>query len=183
MDDNTFWEIIDSSRQQAVVQEREPHRDLMDIHEKTLAAALEKLTPDEITGFNERFRHYHRLAYRWDLWGAIYWMEGGCSDDGFIDFRACLISLGKELFYQVLNDADSLADLYGRTDIPFMMAEGFQYVADRVYEAKTGHGMPWDNIAPHPSEPAGAEWDFDDEEEMARRLPKVVAKAEELEEA
>lgn len=30
-------------------------------------------------------------AYRRDLWAAAYHANGGCSDDGFIDFRIWLI--------------------------------------------------------------------------------------------
>ena len=54
---------------------------------------------------------------------------GGCGDDGFWDFRSCLISLGKEQFFHVLKEPDALADIVNQPNVPFMLAEGFQYVA------------------------------------------------------
>ncbi|WP_020475066.1 DUF4240 domain-containing protein [Zavarzinella formosa] len=95
MDETRFWNIIDTSRQQASEQKRRQGQDFIDIHEKTLADALRQLPAEEIAAFDERFHHYSGRAYHWDLWAAAYWLHGGCSDDGFTDFRACLISLGK----------------------------------------------------------------------------------------
>ncbi|EKC76209.1 hypothetical protein LEA_04821 [human gut metagenome] len=37
--------------------------------------------------------------------------EYGCSDDGFIDFRAWLIAQGKEVYMNALRDPDTLADI------------------------------------------------------------------------
>ncbi len=112
---------------------------------------------------------------RWDLWGAAYWLHGGCSDDGFIDFRSALIGLGKKLFFQVLEDPDALADVVGRPDTPFMQAEGFQYVASKVYEEATGQDMPRGEAAAL-TKPAGGRFDFEDEDLMRQRFPKIVAK-------
>ena len=102
MTEARFWEIVDSSRLAAIQRQRLPAQDFLDLHEQTLAELLRQISPDEIVAFENRFADYHRLAYRWDLWGAAYWLHGGCGDDGFIDFRSCLISLGRELFFQVL---------------------------------------------------------------------------------
>jgi len=127
MNEDQFWDIIDTSRRQACKVKRQPTDDFIDAHEKTLADELRKLPPEQIAAFDYRFGDYERLAYRWDLWAAAYWLHGGCSDDGFMDFRACLISLGKEWFFRVLDDPDFLADLVGRPDVPYLLAEGFQY--------------------------------------------------------
>lgn len=175
MEEARFWEIVDSSRQRAREMKRRPGQDFVDLHEQTLADALRHLPPAEIVAFRERFWCYHGLAYRWDLWAAAYWLHGGCSDDGFIDFRSCLISLGKKLFFQVLKDPDALADIVDRPDAPYMQAEGFQYVASKVYEEKTGEEMP-EGEAYGPAKPAGRRIDYDDDEVMRRRFPKIVAK-------
>ncbi len=180
MDEARFWEIIDSSRERALALKRRPGEDFIDLHERTLAEALRRLSPEEIIAFDERFWHYHHLAYRWDLWAAAYWLHAGCSDDGFIDFRSCLISLGKERFFRVLNDPDALADIVDRPDAPYMQAEGFQYVAGKVYEEKTGARMPpsegEDDDDDSISEPKGERIDHDDDEVMRRHFPKIVAK-------
>jgi hypothetical protein len=41
------------------------------------------MTPQEVVGYQQQFTAQLSRAYRWDLWGAAYLMEGGCSDDGF----------------------------------------------------------------------------------------------------
>ena len=68
---------------------------------------------------------------------------------------------------------DSLAVLLDEDD--FLSNEEFGYVAGEVYENKTGNGIPRDE-ASHPADPAGEEWDFDDEDLCAAKLPKLWAK-------
>ncbi len=180
MDQARFWEIIDSSRESAAAINREPATDFIDVHLKTLADALSILPPDEVISFDEHFRHYLNLAYRWDLWGAAYWLHGGCGDDGFIDFRSCLISTGKQNFDRVLSNPDHLAEIEGRPDIPYLQLEGFQYVASKVYKSITGDDMAYDTDPSVPREPAGEQFDFDDEKAMAGRYPKLVQKYPEM---
>ena len=179
MDDSQFWRIIDASRERARKVQRKPAQDFMDIHEETLAEELGALSPQDIAAFNDRFWSHHAAAYRWDLWGAAYWLHGGCGNDGFIDFRACLISLGRERFFQVLKDPDSLADIVGSPDIPYMQSEGFQYIASRVYEESTGQSIPLSGEYAS-DEPAGEKFDFEDEEVMAERFPRILAKFPEM---
>ncbi len=175
MDEARFWKIVDASREQARAKKPRPGQDFLDLHMETLAAALQPLPPNDLIAFQERFQHYRGLAYRWDLWAAAYWLHGGCSDDGFLDFRSCLISLGKQRFFQVMKDPDALADIVGGPDVPYLQAEGFQYVAGKVYEAKTGEPMPAGERH-GPAAPAGSRIDCEDEDIMSRRFPKIVAK-------
>jgi hypothetical protein len=100
MDEDRFWKIVEDSRQRAKKAKLGPIGDFMDAHEQTLAEALRKLSPEEIVTFEERFSSYMNMAYRWDLWGAAYWLFGGCSNDMFLDFRTCLVSLGKKRFFR-----------------------------------------------------------------------------------
>ena len=73
-------------------------------------------------------------AYCWSLWGAAYVINGGCSDDPFVDFRASLISRGRQVFERALSDPDSLAD--EDFDGSDWFNEGYQYaVADGVRSA------------------------------------------------
>jgi len=83
MDTLTFWKIIDESRQRA-------DGDL-DKQVDMLRARLEQSEPEEIVQFDKLFREYWIRAYTWDLWAAAYIIGGGCSDDGFMDFRGWLI--------------------------------------------------------------------------------------------
>jgi uncharacterized protein DUF4240 len=176
MSEAAFWKIIDSSREKAKKKKRPPGRDFMDVHEETLAEALGELEPAAIVGFAQRFWTLHQKAYRWDLWGAAYWLGGGCSDDGFIDFRACLISLGKEAFQKILKNPDKIADYVDRPDMPYMQSEGFQYVASKTYKNATGKELPDLELEQAPIDPEGEQFDFDDEELMSEHYPKLVQK-------
>ncbi|HEV3163871.1 MAG TPA: DUF4240 domain-containing protein [Isosphaeraceae bacterium] len=141
MDEDRFWSIIAQSRARVDPGEVSDSDEFCEAQSENLKEILAELSPEEIIAYDARFSDLSQKAYRWDLWGAAYWPHGGCSDDGFIDFRSCLISLislGKELYYQILNDPDSLADVDGRPDVPYMQSEGFQYLAREVYEEKTG---------------------------------------------
>ena len=178
MDEQQFWNIIDASRARAKEQKRKKSVDFLEVHMRTLADALKNLSTQEIIDFDDCFWECHRRAYRWDLWAVAYWLEGGCSDDSFTDFRACLISLGQKDFEAALADPDSLADVVDRKDAPYMQAEGFQYIASRAYKNATGSDS-WPESAEAisaPLEPLGEKFDFDDEEEMMRRFPRITSK-------
>ena len=47
-------------------------------------------------------------AYRQELWGAAYLINGGCSDDGFVYFLGWLIAQGRDVYQAALPDPDSL---------------------------------------------------------------------------
>ncbi|HEX8913170.1 MAG TPA: hypothetical protein VF796_12495, partial [Humisphaera sp.] len=77
---------------------------------------------------------------------------------------------------------DELAETVGAKDMPYLGAEGFQYVAGRVYKAQTGQELP---DADPPYEPpelvnVGEPIESDDPEEMAARFPRLVAKLPEM---
>ncbi|MCY2968804.1 MAG: DUF4240 domain-containing protein [Planctomycetota bacterium] len=181
MNDTKFWSLIDASRDNARKLPRRPAQDFADVQEQTLTALLKQLTPDEICDFDATFYQFHRKAYRWDLWAVAYWLHGGCSDDGFIDFRARLISLGEKVFQRALRDPDSLAEVAGEPDVPYLASEGFQYIASKIYEEMTGEEMPLAlDVDGIPDEPAGDQFDFEDEELVRERFPGLLEKFPEM---
>src|SRR5215471_6613952 len=132
--------------------------------EDALRERLEVLEPAKIVMFQEHFDAQHARAYTWLLWGAAYIIDGGCSDDGFIDFRYGLISRGRKIFERALADPDSLVDVASEdADKGFIPNEMFGYVASEVYEEKAGCGLP-NSKSTEPKQPIGEDWDFDDEE-------------------
>lgn len=139
----------------------------------TLANELHKLHADEIAAFARHFATYHRQAYSWDLWGAAYLINGGCSDDGFADFRSWLISRGREWYHQALISPDSLADYPGLGDRDATFEE-FAYVASQVHEKLAGD-LPESCFCPDPDDPVGTTWQEDDEETFRTRWPKLFA--------
>ena len=152
-----FWQIVELGKD-----ENEP--------ELTLKTQLEKLGFEEVQSFQEHFDQVFDSAYKWDLWGAAYLIHGGCSDDGFTDFRYALISRGKEVFSKALISPDSLAELGSKVEE--LDNESYGYVAGEVYETKTGEDMPTMESTLTDGD-LGEEWDFDDESELRKRLPKL----------
>lgn len=154
-------------------------------HADALVKRLAKLAPEEILDFDHWWGAMKSEAYLWDVWGAAYIVGGGCSDDGFIDFRSWLILQGRDTFQAVVADPDRLAALKlpARTRCecyPGMTA---------WFEA---NGMSRDNrdydawgaacAARHPvgrhtdKHDMGEDWDFDDETECRKRLPLLSKK-------
>src|SRR3984957_11384455 len=101
MDTDDFWELIETARASAVAGRA--------FHE-VLAGLLAARTEQEILDYQERFDEARQALYRWDVWAAAYLIGGGCSDDGFIDFRAGLIAQGRGWYQKAGASPDSLAD-------------------------------------------------------------------------
>jgi len=158
MSDDEFWKLI------GLISNEDEEPDL-----SLLIESLEKCSPEELIGFQERFDFHHCRSYTWDLWGAGYIINGGCSDDGFDYFRGWLIAQGKDVFERSLNDPDTLADV-AKSD--FAECEELLYVAWHVYEQKTGDEMPSND---HQLPELGESWDFDDDDEMKKRYPRLFA--------
>lgn len=97
-------------------------------------ATLDAASTRRNCGLPTHFDRAFAAAYQWLLWAAAYIIEGGCSDDGFMDFRYGLISRGRSVFERALADPDSLADVADDTTDGFIPNEDFGYVAQRVYQ-------------------------------------------------
>lgn len=167
MDENTFWDIVETAR----VAAKGSHRAQLDELERLLSTR----TPTELREFDALFEQFNRRAYSWELWGAVYVINGGCSDDSFADFRSWLISRGRERYDKTLGDPDSLADLEMNPESDDgIFFEAFAYVAARVYERETDSMLPF-YAQPFPREPSGKEWD-DDPRELARLYPRLSAR-------
>lgn len=164
MDINEFWVIIENVRAKSNdIDERMTY-----LHDK-----LMNLTADEILSFGHHFEDLLDRAYNWDLWAAAYIIQGGCSDDGFWDFRSALISTGNVAFEKTLSNPDSLIE-FPDYEIDNLYAEGFQYINSQVYEKKKGFHPERKN--PQPEEPSGNEWDEDDEGYLKKSFPRLFAK-------
>ena len=98
----------------------------------------------------------------------------GYTDDGFLDFRSWLISRGRHIYAAALRNPDTLADVVD-PQLDGYEFEELQYLARAVYEEATDEEMPSNAYVWPADEPKGERWDFDDEEEFSRRLPKLAA--------
>ena len=170
MDDLHFWHLVDSTRGQ-------PDR------AEALAGLLAAHTPDDIVRFRLRYDDLLQAANRVDLWGAAHAINGGCSDDGFSDFREGLIELGRPVFEAAVRDPDTLADVVNAGD-KLAGTEGLGNAPAMAWAARTGGTEEAfyeavdaaDERADRGAAEEGAWWDFADPEEMRDHLPRLAAK-------
>ncbi|NGN65041.1 DUF4240 domain-containing protein [Streptomyces sp. A7024] len=167
MEESEFWELIDSSR---VASDGDP-----DDHADLLVDRLTALDPDSVLDFARHFESRMNRSYRWDVWGAAWVLLDGASDDAFDNFRCWLIGQGRAVFEGALHgDPDDLADLLEDFDPEADGdAEGLGFAADEAYEQLTGLERPELELPPPPPEPVGAALDFEDDEALAERFPKL----------
>ena len=100
----SFWDLIHEAKN-ACGQD-------MDAMLAYLKDRLVSMGHAQAQNFHDIIHVYEDLADKFGLWDAAGIMkEYGCSDDGFIDFRAWLIEQGREVYFAALADPDSLADV------------------------------------------------------------------------
>src|SRR5947209_1752683 len=99
MTEDEFWGHIDATR-----------RDDPDAHADALTGRLATRPAEDIVDFQFWWDRMSAAAYQRDVWAAAYYANGGCSDDGFDDFRAWLVLQGRDAFRAVVADPNRLAD-------------------------------------------------------------------------
>jgi len=160
MDESEFWQLIEAAK---AVSKGDVQAQVAQLHD-----SLAKLQPAEIASFDEHFRSFLARAYTWELWAAAYIINGGCSDDCFEYFRGWLIAQGKDPFENALRDPQTLTPIAN----PDADGEPMLYVAQTVYESKTGKDLPQPDVV-QPSEPRGKQWD---EESVDQLYPVLAAR-------
>jgi hypothetical protein len=134
---------------------------------------LSHLPQEQIVDFQRIREGLDRQAYTWDIWGAAYVIEDGCSDDCFRDFRAYLISLGPGPYEAALRDPDSLAPVV--EDAEEGDWENADDVAPDAYESATGEDFPGDS-SDLSGDPRGEPWDDEEQETLVQRYPALAAR-------
>ncbi|CAO0826835.1 hypothetical protein SMICM17S_08698 [Streptomyces microflavus] len=152
-----------------------------------LTDVLAALEPAEIIDFAVTAYEVTASAYRWPLWNAAYLIEGGCGDDGFMDFRDGLVLLGREAFTRAVAGPDSLA---GLPVVVRMEPRGERLdrlrVAGRAGEGgvracrarPTASTRPWRRLTGgriRAGEPGGENWDPEDADATRLHLPRLAA--------
>ncbi|MFF1740133.1 DUF4240 domain-containing protein [Streptomyces mirabilis] len=180
MDTEGFWHVLDAAK------DRDKPLDV------AVADHLSVLPPGEILAFELHFSRLRDAVYRWDVWAAAYVIGGGCSDDRFSDFTAGLVALGREWYERAVACPDALAEhpavrtaaLAGDQDVIF--DEDFNFVSSKAYERMTGDTdnfwEAWETYRAvratsedDGGENMGESFDFDDAQQMRRRLPRLAA--------
>jgi len=185
MNVDEFWALVESVR----IGLDERTRDDGEAVAEALVTRLTVSSPEDILEFHEHFDQADSALDRWDVWAAAYLIGGGCSDDSFMDFRAGVVALGRDWYERVLASPDALADhpavrrAAAEEDDEVIFAESMNYVASMAYERLTGDDDAFDealeahqqNTADLDEADMGEEFDFDDDDEMRRRLPRLAA--------
>lgn len=161
MDEQEFWKLIQTAKVAAGGN--------IEARSKALEHQLSLLDLQTIQGFQRQYDQMIVRAHRWDLWGAAYLMNGGCSDDGFRYFRDWLISEGQEAFERALSNPESLADFPRRE---YFDLESFGYAALKAFKTKGGGELERD-FSGELAMPAGKEWA---EEDLPALFPSLAKK-------
>ncbi len=166
MNEDEFWELIADTKRWA--------KSSTDGQEDLLREALKKYTEDEILQFDEIYSQKHDDAYRGDLWDVAYFVTCSGGDQAFIDFRAWLISQGKEVYEKALQDPDTLSEILDSTNREDARFELFSYAAIKAYRDRTGGHEPYMNMGPFDRPDLKGE--TMDDETIPDRFPKLYKK-------
>lgn len=173
MDSTEIWDLIETARDEA-----DDPADA-DAVAESLVRMLADRDPDVIEEFDVALAGLVAESYTTELWAAAYLINGGASDDAFDYFRGWLIAQGRDVFEAAVADPDSLADVPA---VRGALAEGEELeceamlgVAWDAYSAATEDDLPDAGKRPLPE--LAPMWDFDDEQAMSERLPRLTALA------
>ncbi|GAA4590086.1 hypothetical protein GCM10023194_46050 [Planotetraspora phitsanulokensis] len=186
VDIDAWWTLIERAR--TAVADRADDRNLPDDPlPSALTDLLAELDAAEIIEFALLEIQVTDSAYLRPLWNAAYLIEGGCGDDGFMDFRDGLVLQGRETFTRAVADPDSLAGLpvvvlMSGEDGGWIGYEGLSYLAREAYGRVTGETKSFDAAMEaavpqmdRPARASGEDWDVEDDDENRRRLPRLSA--------
>ncbi len=124
---DTFWTLIAQAKEHT----SGPSEWLME--------QLVDMGPEQAKKFDDIANAYIGLAYQYGLWTAASVIDrGGCTDDGFLDFRTWLVAQGKDVYMAALKDPDSLADAPDYQDQRF---DCLPHMGERAFEELTGRDI------------------------------------------
>src|SRR4051794_27407585 len=157
------------------------------------AADLAARDPEEIVAWGRHLDKVMVASGTQDLWAAAYLINGGCSEDGFDGFRGGVIAHGRDAGARSVREPDSLAEMPagrgGAGDGAGLEGGGGLALAaaahspgprarpptrKKAYAQATGSDLPTGK-RPVTRPEAADLWDFDNEEEMQKRLPRLSA--------
>lgn len=174
MEDGNFWDIIDRSLKASDGSIERQATELEDI--------LAALPPEQVASFQNAFVAKNLKLHTWELWGAAYVLNGGCSDDCFEYFRNWVVGQGSDYYNAVRSNPQALGD--GRLSYAFESddAELLAYAGEDAYRRASGGRDLYQDYPQTPStiaggEPAGTAWDEDEVETLYPGLTPLILPA------
>ena len=168
MTEEQFWTIIENSNRG-----------------RNLKECLTPLSEEELFGFRYWWIHFCHISYKQELWAVAYVVLGGCSDDGFDYFRFWLIVQGQKVFYNALENADTLCDVFSELEDPelddYPEQEDLNYAVQKVLEERTGdedffYTVEENYLLPQYTHKIELEWEEDNEESIRKVCPRTFDK-------
>ncbi|HSA52755.1 MAG TPA: DUF4240 domain-containing protein [Yinghuangia sp.] len=169
-----LWQIVETSRRRVA----DPADG--DAVAAAVSAELATRSAAEIVLADRTLWTLMAESERHAVWAAAYLINGGCSDDSFDYFRGWLIAQGRDVFTHVVDDPDTLAELAVIQEaavdrLDSMDCEAMLGVGWDAHRVVAGADLPNDGwtVTHRPREPEW-EFDFEDQDEMRRRLPRLA---------
>jgi hypothetical protein len=162
---NPFWDLISETRRAAGPD--------TGTQSELLRDRLSKLGPPEILAFERWWRSLDRSLYTWQVWGAAFVIEDGCSDDCFRDFRAYVISLGPDAVRIATRSPDALAPIVSNSDTGDW--EGAKDMAPDAWSMATDSDFPLDT-SDLSGTPRGVRWSDNQVPALLHRYPQLTSK-------
>ena len=168
MTEEQFWTIIENSNRG-----------------RNLKECLTPLSEEELFGFRYWWIHFCHISYKQELWAVAYVVLGGCSDDGFDYFRFWLIVQGQKVFYNALESADTLCDVFSELEDSegddYPEQEDSDYAVQKVLEERTGdedffYTVEENYLLPQYTHKIELEWEEDNEESIRKVCPRTFDK-------
>ena len=191
MDAEEFWQVVERARVAVGPAADRARQEAQSPIAEALVAELTRLTLPEIVEFDRLFSEVRAQADAWDICAACWIIQYGfLSDDGFSDFQAGLVSMGRRTFEAVIANPDSLASHPAVQQISTSVGrslwigdEELLFAAHQAYEQLTGDAEAfWDaksaegtTTRPVGRKPEGDRWDLRNEGEWRKRLPRLGA--------
>lgn len=160
IDDAKFWSIIQQARSNS--------DGAVELFNEHVADQLQDFKSTEIKRFQNTLDDKIEALNHWSLWALIYISQGGCSEDGFLYFRAWLISQGEAAYDQAMANIYSLLPLVPIDEI--VENEGLLYTAFEAYDIRSG-GKEMVLRERKEIPPKGDEWD---ESNVEDKYPEIA---------
>lgn len=139
---------------------------------------------DQLVAFDHWWLQKVYAAYTWRLWDAACVLFGGCSDDGFWEFRNALVGMGRAAYEAIVADPDAIVDWVADEDDFYEQTEALadlHYLVQATWRKAAGTSE--DDAISHAdlqqaSQPMGpARVSSDDEDaDLRASVPRAMAK-------
>jgi hypothetical protein len=121
MGEEEFWEIVDKANPSEIPYSPKAHA-------QRLLGVISTLSNKQLEQFEKFKASLLAQIYTFEMATAASTIGTGCSDSSFSDFSAALVYRGREVFYEVLANAEeALLKLNGAH---YLLLEGFGYLTD-----------------------------------------------------